>query len=895
MAKAENYKNQGEFRAAAIEARNALKGNPNSGQARWLLGELHMKVGDAPAAEKELTRARELGVADDSTLPLLANALLLQGKSDEVLALESDRLSSVGESEVLVAKGLALMVKGKVDEAVPLIDKALSLDSQSDSAHVAKARILAIKRDYQEARDELNGVFERNASYAQAWSLLGDIELNEQHFELAENAYGKAIEYGANSLGDRLKRAQLLIQQKRYDEAQKDVDVLKKSAPRHAGVNYAQGLIYYLQDNLPEAQTAFEQAVLGNDRYLPPVYFLALTHFRQGNMAQAEQSAIELLAAAPDSPHSRKLMARINFENQQYDKVEELLRPVVILDDEDIVALNFLSSALLKQGKTEEAIGLLQKVVDLQPDSPEAQLRLGAGLVAGGEQSSGMEHIASAIELGPQFQQADIFLVLNYIRQREYDKALAAAEAYRDRNPNSATPYNMLGMVYLTTKRESDAQQAFSKARSIAPGDPSACQNLAVFALKTKDFDKARKYYEEILQYHDNHLQALLKLATVDALENKEDAMIGHLEQAMIAHPKEIQPRLVLARYYLTKNRSEQVAVLLNGLDEAQRSNPQVLSVTALYQLAVKEFIGAKLTLEQLISLQPDSAQTHHQLAQAYGGLKNRKRMVTELEKAVELAQDYFPAHLALTRISIQDGDKQLAEKRLAKLKEISSPDNPDVLQIEASLANLKGDQNMALKKAEQAFKISPTTSVMLLLARQKWRMGDRDGSIQLQEQWGREHPDDIAAQLSLANAYSLEDRTEEAVAHYRTILEYENDNLIALNNLAWYLRDSNASQALEYAELANDIEPESVFIMDTLAVVLMKNGEIEKAKRTIRKALKQLPDNQSIQYHSAMIDASAGDAVEAIRKLKTLLGSNSDFAEKDEAKKLLDQLEKSG
>ena len=61
---------------------------------------------------------------------------------------------------------------------------------------------------------------------------------------------------------------------------------------------------------------------------------------------------------------------------------EELMRPVVASQEDDVEALNLLANALLKQDKTDEAIELLEKAASLQPDSAVAQLRLGAGLLA---------------------------------------------------------------------------------------------------------------------------------------------------------------------------------------------------------------------------------------------------------------------------------------------------------------------------------------------------------------------------------------------------------------------------------------------------------------------------------------------------------------------------------
>lgn len=80
--RAQVFINEGQDNAAVIELKNALAVNPENKQARWLLGKVYYDNGWFADAEKELTAARRLGVADDSVLPLLARAWLGTGNHD---------------------------------------------------------------------------------------------------------------------------------------------------------------------------------------------------------------------------------------------------------------------------------------------------------------------------------------------------------------------------------------------------------------------------------------------------------------------------------------------------------------------------------------------------------------------------------------------------------------------------------------------------------------------------------------------------------------------------------------------------------------------------------------------------------------------------------------------
>jgi tetratricopeptide (TPR) repeat protein len=115
----------------------------------------------------------------------------------------------------------------------------------------------------------------------------------------------------------------------------------------------------------------------------------------------------------------------------------------------------------------------------------------------------------------------------------------------------------------------------------------------------------------------------------------------------------------------------------------------------------------------------------------------------------------------------------------------------------------------------------------------------------------------------------------------------------VALNNLAWSIRNIDPAKALDYALRSSALAPESPEVLDTLAVVEYANNEYKKAQRTIQKALSKRPDNPSILYHSAMIAAVMGDEAKAVLTLQKLTSGNIDFPEKDDAIALLMKLKK--
>ncbi len=566
------------------------------------------------------------------------------------------------------------------------------------------------------------------------------------------------------------------------------------------------------------------------------------------------------------------------------------MRPIVEQRKEDIRATDLLASALLGQKRVDEAPPLLKKVVEKQPKSALAEMRLGAALLAAKRADDGIAHIENALKKDPALHRARLLLVQYYLTQKQLDKAMQVAKAYREADPKSPVPWNLVGALDLRQADDQVAASAFEKALELEPGNVAAEHALAGMAIRKKDYKKARGYYEDVLSRHKEHLATLLKLALLDAVEKKESAMVEHLKQAVAAHPKAVQPNVMLGRYYLLKNQPGKVAPLMVELDDRQKNNPAVVEVMAFAQLAQKKYRDAQYGLKQLLKVRPKSPQLHFLMAKALGGEKDLAGMKRELRATLDLAPKHLPARLALARIALLEKGVPAAQAQLAELERIA-PEHPDVLYLKGIIAGAEGDQETAAKLMEKVFEKAPNTKTMLAAARQKWAMGDPGEALALQEKWTREHPDDLLASLALAGALTQQGDVDKALDTYETILQKDPKNVVALNDMAWYLRDKEPEKALEYAQRANELAPESASVLDTLAMVQLSNQQLEKAKRSIERALAKAPGKRAVVLHKAEILSAMGDKGQAVETLQKLLADKTDFRERKEAEALLQRL----
>lgn len=891
LEKAQSLIKQGQHPEAIVELKSALQKDVKNTRARALLGQSYFETGAYEDAQKELSRALSMGVAPDLVVPILAQVLLGLGDYDRLDELTLESLDPQDRSTVQAAKALSMMYRDNMAVAEEMNEAALKNEPRSAYALVAAARILMQKGDFENARSQLVEVFEQFPEYAPAWNLLGDIESSERRPGKAEEAYTKVIELtGNNSFDALLNRAMMRIYRRNYEGATQDLVQLTgafgSQAQFHPGANFAWGLVLLQSKQLDAAERYFHTASEYSDAYPQTFYYQAAISLEKGLVEQAKFNIYRFLGLVPGSVVGSKLAAKLELGQKSYDKAEKLLLPVIEVRPYDIEALNLLASALLAQGKSGEGVELLTRVADLQPKSLDAKARLGAGFLAAGLDEHGIETLRSILAEDPSYEQADVLIVLNYLRQQKVEDAIVAAQAYRDRNPESATSYDLLGRAYLAGDRKEDARAAFQKALEIRPGDPGAGVSLAEFALQEGDFALAREYYKKVLAGNPNHMQALMKLASSFALEGREQDMLNRLQSTLTAHPRAMEPRLMKVRYYIAKGELDRALLLFDELSEEQKEHPDALVTRAGFELAAGRYNQSLVTLGKLIEHYPNVAQYRYMRSKAYAGLGEMELFSAELLRTVQLDPDHFYAKIALARLSLLSGADAF-ENQLAELRQIA-PENSDVLKLEAALAQQKGDNETALRLLESILEREPAAGNVIALATHKNSVGDVQGAIEQLQRWVVSHPKDVGVREKLAEIYGRNNQLGGVIYQYRKILETDPDNVIALNNLAWNLRNEDPKEALKFVLQARKLSPESSSILDTLAIVQLKNDNLVEARRSIEHALRIAPNNPEFRLHEVQIRAAEGDVEGAVAALTQLLEERKRFSARAEAEEYL-------
>lgn len=889
--RAKEFQEQGDLRAAVIELKNAIEQNPENREARWLLGTLYLKAKEGFAAEKELNRAVELGVAKEAVAVPMAEALLLQGEFERLLRevnpeAVNDRAI---RAQLYAIRGDAYLITQDGNGAEQAFSRATELDSNHVRARVGRAKLAAMRGEIDAARQAVQSVLDLSPKSELAWSLMGDIERFEGNANEAVDAYTNAIINSFQNLEDRLKRASAYLDLDKLEEAEKDIETLRRLRPRSAIPYHASGLLNFKKEDYPAAQSDFEQALKADPNFMPAVLYLGLTQYRQDYDEQAIRYLNRFLNTYPGNPTATSALAAIRIRQRDYEGARRLLASALERKPNSPELLNMMGSLAFATGRTDEMIEQFQKVVAKAPESGQGRLQLGLSYMLKGDEEKGINELEQALKVDPELGQADTLLVLGHLRAGRTDEALAAASAFIERRPESALAHDLLGLVHVNREQFDQAADAFKEALEREPGDPTACHNLAVLALRNDDKQAAINWYDEGLRYHPNNQAMVLRAAALEIHSGEVGKARERLRAFIGRVPNAEEPRTMLANIYLRHGQPADAVSLLAPVVDGRTANADALATMGAAQLASGATESAIDTLERLAQLER-SPRSYSLLAQAYAEVNNAPRLRDTLNRLLALKPDDRAANIAKARMLLLENKLDEATEVTKRLIDAGHEDEM-VMDLQASVAMRNRKPEQAAEVYRRMLESHPSPRAALSLARAQAASGNQADARKTLEDWLHDHADDKAVQLSLANFYLNAGDNAAAASLYERLLKAAPDNALVLNNLAWVTLDKDPAKALRYARQARDLRPQAPPVLDTLGVVLLANGEVREAVSVLEEAAQRAPKAAGIQFHLAQAWAQAGRKDKAKEKLHALLSSEQSFAEREQARLLLERL----
>lgn len=873
-----------------IELKNALQGNADLAEARWLLGDIYLKTGDGAAAQKELERARELGyTAPDMELAIL-RSLLMQEDYTAVLLRVPDVDDDNATADLLAIRGEARLGQGKPDEAAKAFQKALELEPDSVNALLGSARLAIGAGAFDEAAAHLDHLEQIAPDRIELGLSRGALGLARNDPAAAEAGYRQALAVDATHPLARLGLARALLAQNRIDEAATYINSINQQYPNNPAGSFLLGVLELQRGNRQPAKDALLQVIRADPGHLQALITLASIYYEDGQLEQAQSHIKMFQVTIPDYLPAQKLASAISMRLGNVDEAIGNLEAVISQASNDPQYYSMLGSAYMSKGNMEKGIAYLTQAAELAPDQASIKTQLAMGKLSGGNIEQAIEDLESAVELDPEMLQAEILLIAVNLQKGDFAKALEQATASITKHPDNPVYHNLAGAAYLGLKDNDKAAEYFNRAIELDARFTPAMINLALLDLQNDAKESAKQKFEQVLAINDNNTQALVGLARLAQSGNDMEAVARYLEKARLNNKLALEPRLMLANYHLRRGDSAKALEVAREAGSIAPERAQVLDLLGQAEQAAGNYSEAVARFSKLSAQAPDNAEVLYRLALAQASAGNTADAAASLRKAGEIDPDNPVVLSARTTLALREGRHDEALGFATVLKE-KQPQAPEGYALEGDVYLARDQLDEAIRAYEKAYSVQKTTLLTIKLHGVYRAAGKRDNAMKVVEQWLKDNPDDPGAKSVLAGSYLQEGDNVNAKRLYNEVLQKYPGHVLSLNNLAWLMHEEGDPEALKLAERAYQMNPDLANVADTYAWILIESDQVEQGLTLLRKAINKGANDPSIRYHYATGLSRSGDRLRAISELESLLAGGTPFTEREAAQKLLEDI----
>lgn len=893
LASAKEFVARNEPAAATIQLRNALLKRPDSGEARFLLGNALLSSGDLAGAEIELGKAADAEYPKEQVAPLLARLLLIQQKPKLLV----ERFSSVhldsprAEADLQTSLSAAYEMLGNRKRSQETLDEAFKHVPDFPQALVLKSRLAARDGDLEGALALIDKALSGNPALAEAWRLKGDYLVNARAPTAeAIGAYRKALEVRKNDPGAYRGILDVLIAGQDFAGARAEIEAMHKVLPGHPETLRGDLLLAYHGKNFVRAREIGQQLLKLTPDNTQALFLAGAAEYELQSLVKAESLLGKALMQAPDLLLARRMLVQTYLRTGQPGKAIDLLSPMLQGQAGDAETLSMAGEAYLQKGDLKKAEQLFKQAARSDAAPARGKTVLAMAAIGRGNVQEGVEQL-KAVAASDAGTGADVALIRIHLRRGEVDKALVAIDGFERKTAGKPYAENLRGIVLLAKNDVAGARRHFEQALSVDPAYFPAAATLSTLDLAEKKTDVAARRFDSVLAADPKNYRAAIAKAEV---RERGGAPVGEivdlLASAVKIDPDAIAPRLALVDFHIRHRDLKSAASAAEEGVTRIPGNPEILDALGRVQLLTGSTHQAVQTYLRMVERAGQSPISHLRLAEAYVAANNLAAAEASVRRAIELAPDFAPAQKRLVELLMATKRPKLAMDMARALQKTHAADPVgDLLEGDIHAADRRWDAAAKAYRSGLAKQATSDLAIRLHVALQA--AGDSAGASRFAADWARGRSDDIMFITHLGDEAAVRGDYQNAGARYAEVLRYRPEDPQILNNLAWVTHKQSKSGALAYAEKAVLLDPSNPGYLDTLAAILEQENQLPRAMQVQQKAVDLAPGSPVLRLRLVKLCVKAGEKQRARSHLDLLLRHTEPFPGDSEVQPLLKQL----
>ncbi len=828
----------GRAREAARLARDLLEREPNEASSWGVLAyTLKQKGGGRNRAEAEraLRKALDLDPGYSWAARELSVLLAERGAAREAEEVLRESLeTSPEDAETLYTLALLEGRRGRFREERELLEKALEARPLFSPAARALAASKAAEGDLQGALELLEKQAERDPLDSENLLEAAKLTMRAGDLEKGERLLRQAAEQDPFSPLPVCSLAWFLSEQGRGDEALRLLEKRIAEEGEEPEVLGYMGRVLQEREELEEAAQCYRRVLLLDPGAAWVRRELWIVRIRLGRAGDVLEEVRRKTLEPPGEAEDFGIMAQAYLALDRKEAAEEALRQALLRDPFFSWAARELARLLHKEGRSEEALRVLEeRIARGRPEVMDHGL-LGEILKETGRREAAEEHLRKAMALDPANGWAARELVLLLGREGRIEEAEALA-LDRVQSPwADAFDFGVLGWVMERRGRNEEAMAWFQEALKRDPLYDFAIDRAVALLLNSGRAVEAEGLLRRSLEKAPDDVHLLGRLAEVLLAREEKGELEKTLRRALELDPSFSWAGCMLAEILLEEEEEEEAVSILEGLLAKDPKDSYAWGLLARVRLD-RDPKEAEGLARRALAGEGGDEEARKILVYALA----RQGRTNEALKEARKAADLFPGSpwpLTTAAALLLRERRYLEAEDLAR--EILERDRED-------------------------------PSGTILLAEALMGQGWSREALALLEDARKVHPEDPRVLESLGYAHKEMGHTEEAIRFFRLSLEKDPENPKLRILLATMLR--RKKKKLDAREVRDLLEEAIPFLeadkdRAAAAVLMEEAGSLVEAGWVLSGT-----ESASLRAWSAALFLAAGDPSQARRVLEDL------------------------
>jgi tetratricopeptide (TPR) repeat protein len=613
--------------------------------------------------------------------------------------------------------------------------------------------------------------------------------------------------------------------------------------PLNTEALYYLGLIAEKEKNFKAAFGAFRKVVQQEPKHLGGNIRYGRYLLLGGKTDEAIARAEAILQIDPDNAEGHALRGAVYLQKGNISEARIDALAARKADPSSETGLTLLVGVLQKEGKSDEAVAVLRK---------------------------GIEVDAKNVSLWR------VLVELHRLRG-DIENARTAHETIIKLEPAVHQHRVNLARLLIGADRKDAAEQVLRQGISEFPNDPAPKQIFVEFLISRSSMAVAETEIKAFIASEPKNNEFRFALARLYAKHRKFDSAESVLKEVEggESQPDTLKAKTTLARFRLREGDVDAARELVKSVLTADPANGNALTTQARLFLRDGNDVDAIANLRKVLRDNPNSAEAHRLLAEAHLRAGEFDLAADSLRKALIHEPGHDASRLQLVRIYTRQKNYDQALDLLEQAI-IRTPNSLALHAHKVEILIAKRDVRRAFDTAKKLQARSAKVNSPLgdyALGRAHQAAGRHDQAAKAFERALVAAPKSQGALRGFVGSKLAQKRTEEAITYLEGIREDASEHVFALNMLGGLYSSQKLHEKAEKAFLqASEKRPEWRAPYINLGRLMLARQEPARAVTFLKKGLTKLPDDAVLQFSLGNAHLAAKDYDAALAAYEAVL-----------------------